>query len=466
MFKSLKLKLCAGLLALIGLVGGGAAISQVKPIETRAATNTVSFSHTQIVGMADAAAESTSGTYGDFTITVDGITSSGFNASESVRVYKGASITIACSTGNMTSVTFTCMANGTTKYGPGSMTGAGYTAGTAKTGTWSGDAASFTLTASANQTRISDFQITYTTSSSEGTSESSSEPSSESSEVPSSEEPGLPTVLAGSKDTYSLVTNVAELQANDQILIVAPDADYVLGSTQGSNNRPGSSVIDVSSFQAITLDASNTNWTFGVDEGYLYAASSSSNWLRTQEENDDNGVWTITVTEDGFATIVAQGSNERNMLLYNPANHLFSCYKAISAQTAYPRIYRHVLTPFVDTYMHMDEYTDDFSYNKTRCDANYSGARTAWAGIDSVSKAFFCNNQGPFANAYERLLAWAHAHGEEIGSNYEISQGARTVFIGPNAQVFSPTLIWVLSTGGIGLATIALLAIVNRKRYN
>lgn len=142
-------------------VGVGVAVGSKAVSEAKAASATETFSHTAISGMATAAAESTSGTYSVFTITVDGISSSGFNASESVRVYKGASITIAVSTGNITSATLTCTANGTTKYGPGCLTGDGWVAGNAKDGTWTGSAASFTLTASSNQTRISDFSITY-----------------------------------------------------------------------------------------------------------------------------------------------------------------------------------------------------------------------------------------------------------------------------------------------------------------
>ena len=151
--------LSVGLAMAIG-VGVAACVNKVTK-SADAASETVSFSHESISGMATSAAASTSGTYDCFTILVDGIESSGFNASESVRVYKGASITISSSGGNMTQVEFTCTANGTTKYGPGSMSGTGYTAGTGKVGTWTGDAASFTLTADANQTRISDFKITY-----------------------------------------------------------------------------------------------------------------------------------------------------------------------------------------------------------------------------------------------------------------------------------------------------------------
>lgn len=157
-------KIAALSVGLAMAVGVGVAVNSgsSKVEEVKAADpTTVTFSHTAISGMATSAAASTSGTYDVFTITVDGITSSGFNASESVRVYKGASITISCSAGNITSATLTCTANGTTKYGPGCFTGSGYTAGTGKDGTWTGDASSFTLVASSNQGRISDFSITY-----------------------------------------------------------------------------------------------------------------------------------------------------------------------------------------------------------------------------------------------------------------------------------------------------------------
>ncbi len=154
--KVAKLVLGLSLAAGVGVAVG----SQTKASRVDAAEKT--FSHTDIVGMATAAAASTSGTYDVFTITVDGIASSGFNASESVRVYKGADITISCSGGTMTEIVLTCTANGTTKYGPGCLTGTGYTAGTAKTGTWSGSSSSVTLNADSNQARISDFKITYT----------------------------------------------------------------------------------------------------------------------------------------------------------------------------------------------------------------------------------------------------------------------------------------------------------------
>ena len=132
---------------------------------------------------------------------------------------------------------------------------------------------------------------------------------------------------------FQRVENVSELTAGDVIAILRSGKGNVvaMSTTQNSNNR-GSTAVTVSNdytfqmndeVQEITLGRSNDHWTFGVDGGYLYAASSGSNYLKTQEENDANGEWVITIT-DGIASIVAQGSNARNTLKNN--GDLFSCY--------------------------------------------------------------------------------------------------------------------------------------------
>ena len=81
----------------------------------------------------------------------------------------------------------------------------------------------------------------------------------------------------------------------------------------------------------LTLGGTTGAWTFfdanwGDNGGYLYAASSSKNYLRTQEENDANGQWSIEINSEGVATITAQGTNSHNLMRYNSTNNLFSCY--------------------------------------------------------------------------------------------------------------------------------------------
>ena len=103
-----------------------------------------------------------------YTITKGGVTvevSSGilgtYNNEMHYRIYKNQTLKITSTAGNITSVEFTCTANGDTKYGPGCFTvdGGDYTYAEA-VGTWTGSAAEITFTASANQVRATQIVVT------------------------------------------------------------------------------------------------------------------------------------------------------------------------------------------------------------------------------------------------------------------------------------------------------------------
>ena len=134
---------------------------------------------------------------------------------------------------------------------------------------------------------------------------------------------------------YTLITHNVALVPGEKYLIVSVKNDtlYKALGKQKTNNRDGvdvtiannvinvipSTSIDGGVFE-ITLGQDSVGyWTLydAVNGGYLYAASSSSNHLKTQATNDANGQWTINVAYNGVATITAQGTNTRNLLRYN-----------------------------------------------------------------------------------------------------------------------------------------------------
>lgn len=141
--------------------------------------------------------------------------------------------------------------------------------------------------------------------------------------------------------TYNKVTDASTLSSGDKIIIVNEDG-YALSTTQNDNNR-GQQIVTITSntitdpnanVQVITLGRAahstdgNTYWTLVVGTNqWLYAASSSKNYLRTQTTLNDNGKWTISISS-GNATITAKGSNTRNLLQYNSSNSIFSCYSS------------------------------------------------------------------------------------------------------------------------------------------
>ena len=143
------------------------------------------------------------------------------------------------------------------------------------------------------------------------------------------------TIVAGN---WNLVSNVAELSAGDEVVIVAADYDFALSATQNTNNRAqaevqkeGNAIKFTNDVQVITLEDGNVEGTFAFNTGagYLYAASSSSNHLKTEATLSGNSSWSIAIA-NGVATIVAQGTNTRNTMQYNQSSNLFACYSSAS----------------------------------------------------------------------------------------------------------------------------------------
>lgn len=144
------------------------------------------------------------------------------------------------------------------------------------------------------------------------------------------------------KSTWTLVTDASTLAVDDKVVIAAKEYNFALSTTQNKNNRGQASITKSENtitfgndVQILTLETGNTSGTFAFNtgSGYLYAASSSKNYLRTENTLSENSSWKITIT-DGVATIVAQGSNTRNTMQYNQSSSLFACYAADASQKA------------------------------------------------------------------------------------------------------------------------------------
>ena len=216
--------------------------------------------------------------------------------------------------------------------------------------------------------------------------------------------------------TFTKVTSASGLEAGANYLIVAhhEDLGVLAMGYQKPNNRHAvlvdengdaitvtlgtdpSSETDV--FQ-ITLGGSTDAWTLfdEVKGGYLYAASSSSNNLKTQTTLDANGEWSITFNADGTAEVVAQGENTRNNMRFNPnaSNNapLFSCY----AETS-----------------NIDTRVSFYKAGSTQPDPEPSNYPTNFAGQ---------------ADGVDVTLTWADANGAQLPAKYLVvaSTGSITV---------------------------------------
>ena len=85
-----------------------------------------------------------------------------WNNENHYRIYKNQTLTVTSTVGNIAKIEFTCTANGDEKYGPGCFTASTgeYGHDGAAVGTWTGDAATITFTASTNQVRATQIVVT------------------------------------------------------------------------------------------------------------------------------------------------------------------------------------------------------------------------------------------------------------------------------------------------------------------
>lgn len=155
--------------------------------------------------------------------------------------------------------------------------------------------------------------------------------------------------LAQAEDVWTLVTDASTLQIGDKVVIVSSVDNRALGTTQKTNNRnaveitkntDNTCVINENVQQLTLHQGKKTNtFAFYTGNGYLYAASSSENHLKTEASLSNNSSWSISITSEGIATIVAQGTYGNNNLRYNPTT-IFSAYPASSTGTRMTCLYK------------------------------------------------------------------------------------------------------------------------------
>ena len=137
--------------------------------------------------------------------------------------------------------------------------------------------------------------------------------------------------------TWTLASTIT---SGKHYIIVNTESSKAMG-TQKTNNRDAVDVeitdntatVNSTDVQELVIYGPDAKGNYTIydakEEGYLYAASSSSNNLKTEKTVDDNARWKITFS-DGVASIVAQGTNTRNVMRYNNSNTLFACYSSAS----------------------------------------------------------------------------------------------------------------------------------------
>ena len=251
---------------------------------------------------------------------------------------------------------------------------------------------------------------------------------------------------------WVLVTSASELAANDKVVIVDTDGTKALGTTQNTNNRAAvnvtldtedNNIVNINNdVQQLTLGKDGDNWTFYTGTGYLYAASSSSNVLKTQTTYDANGTWAITIdTSSNVASITAQGTNTRNQLKNN--GNIFSCYS--SGQTDV-KIYKFHEDPTAPTLSVSPATTED--------------SPAAWEADNDDAKQFTVTaTNGTWSFNADGVSSWAN-----------VSKNGDVLTVTPNekqaSEAHSGSIVITLTPATSGYEAKTATIYLKQKKYS
>ena len=150
---------------------------------------------------------------------------------------------------------------------------------------------------------------------------------------------------------YVKVTDVSALENGDAVLIVCENDNVAMSTEQNTNNRGeeavtiNGNIIDSpsSNVQKLVLMKIGNYFYFYTGTGFLYAASNTSNHLKTEATPDANHNAKAEITfTNGNAKILFQGNNSRKWLKHNSTNSLFSCYGTGDTNQDIVQIYKEV----------------------------------------------------------------------------------------------------------------------------
>lgn len=272
------------------------------------------------------------------------------------------------------------------------------------------------------------------------------------------------------QDGWYLVKNLDELATGDKLAIVALNSDYGLSTNQQTYNRGQHAVskdtgggLSTITFTPntttghnvceLTFGGVNNAWTlYDPDDetipsgqsadsgsfGYLYAASTTDNCLRTQANLTLSGTWTISINSTtGEASIVSNGDSVNGTMKYDSTNGIFTCYSASAASSMGSIcIYRyHEYVEFNGSPIYIG---DNIS---TRYNPQY---------IDVVGNTTYSENSFNLSNYYSNMYSMAYYENQNL-TGYGLEEKFYNTYYTSDAIV-----ITVKNTGYLDLGTLTL----------
>ena len=154
--------------------------------------------------------------------------------------------------------------------------------------------------------------------------------------------------------TFTRISAASDLSDGDEIIFVNQAGTYACGTTQNSNNRTPVAITTSSNsysykssdnVQVFIVKVNGSNYGFHNGSGYIYSASPSKNYLRTNTTASTTApsgtaAWTLSVSNNEFT--VKNASNTSYYLAFNGTSY-FSQYTSGQSK---PYIYKKVTSTY------------------------------------------------------------------------------------------------------------------------
>ncbi|MGM9644227.1 MAG: hypothetical protein ACI3X1_03995 [Eubacteriales bacterium] len=228
------------------------------------------------------------------------------------------------------------------------------------------------------------------------------------------------TIGAAEGDTYELVTDVSKLAVGDKVIIVATDSAFAMSTKQNTNNRGQATVTKSEDKKTITnigtdvqvfkLEVGTSTGTFAfntnTDLGYIYCASTSTkNYLKSESTKSEKSSWTISIAEDGVATITANTtSTTRKLLSYNSDSSVFACYSSVQKNVS---IYKLVETTESGSGSETTTEAPECQHTNT---VAIGEAKEATCTVDGNTAGLKCSDCGEILEAQTTIPATGHTY--------------------------------------------------------
>jgi len=265
---------------------------------------------------------------------------------------------------------------------------------------------------------------------------------------------------------YEKVTDESQLYEGAKVILAAySEGSYSVacGSYNSgkyydivsANFNSTGTTVSASGALEFTIHKYGNYYTFGytVDSIEYYLDSADEKPTEKTVYSNDTA-WTLSFNSGNYSMTGHSGkyqfqynSSSPRFRTYNSSQKAISLYIETASKTATDT---QIVDTFVNTELHMRDYKDSLGYCKDSENHYYSTAKSKYNSLSAAQKEIF--DGASYADARERLHAWAVANGEIFDSSHSFIPSTNTILPGMenSGAVIAIVVVSILSVSAIG----------------